>query len=387
MLDSLVKIRNGLFKGFYKLILKPIFFSFDPEVVHDRMIGAGKLIGKFKLLRKFTWWQFGYKNKVLEQNLLGLKFVSPVGLAAGFDKNAELTGVLPELGFGFAELGSVTGEPCVGNPKPRLWRLKKSESIVVYYGLKNDGAEVLSAKLSKLLANRQGRAKDFVYGVSVAKTNCSATVDLEAGIDDYLKAYRLMQPVADYITINISCPNAFGGQPFTDGKRLEKLLEKLDEFYNKKCPVLVKISPDLSMDQVDEIIDVCDRFRVDGYVCTNLTKIREYDKIKDANVPEVGGLSGKLVSNKSDDLIAHVYQKTRGKKLIVGVGGVFSARDAYAKIRLGANLVQLITGMIFEGPATIADINLGLVELLKKDGFKSISEAVGKGVSKGGDKF
>lgn len=377
MLNNLVKIRNGLFKGFYKLVLKPIFFSFDPEVVHDRMIGAGKWIGKFKLLRLFTWWQFGYKNTVLEQNLLGLKFVSPVGLAAGFDKNAELTGILPELGFGFAELGSVTGEPCVGNPKPRLWRLKKSESIVVYYGLKNDGAEVLSAKLSKLLASRLGRAKDFVYGVSVAKTNCSATVDLEAGIDDYLKAYRLMQPVADYITINISCPNAFGGQPFTDAKRLEKLLEKLDKFYDKKCPVLVKISPDLSMNQVDEILDVCDRFRVDGYVCTNLTKIREYDKIKDVDVPEVGGLSGKLVSGKSDDLIAHVYQRTQGKKLIVGVGGVFSARDAYAKIRLGANLVQLITGMIFEGPSSIADINLGLVELLKKDGFKSIEEAVG----------
>ena len=380
MFDQVLNLRNSLNKFVYKQILKRVFFSMDPEVIHDRMTRAGKFIGKNALGRLFLRMSFGGHKSELRQRLGGLDFVGPIGLAAGFDKNAELTNVLPNIGFGFAELGSVTGEPCAGNPKPRLWRLKKSQALVVYYGLKNDGAEEIAKRLAvqlpKVRATRRG--KEFVFGLSVAKTNCEATCDRAVGIADYAKAYRFLRNYADYITVNISCPNAFGGQPFTDKESLQELLTELDKFYTPGKPVLIKLSPDLSEQQIDELLEVADRHKVDGFICTNLTKKRDNPKIAEGDtVPEVGGISGKVVEGMSDDLIAKVYRHYRGSKIIVGVGGVFSAEDAYAKIRLGANLIQLITGMVFEGPSLISEINLGLVRLLKRDGYKNISEAVG----------
>lgn len=352
----------------------------DPEVIHDRMTRVGKVIGARGLGRLFLRMSFGGHKPELKQRLAGLKFVSPIGLAAGFDKNAELTNVLPNIGFGFAELGSVTGEPCPGNPKPRLWRLKKSQALVVYYGLKNDGAEEIAKRLSVQLpkVRQTVRGKDFVFGLSVAKTNCEATCDRAVGVADYAKAYRFLRNYADYITVNISCPNAFGGQPFTDKESLEMLLDELDKFYLPGKPILIKLSPDLSDMQINELLNVADRHKVDGFICTNLTKKRDNPKIAEGDtVPEVGGISGKVVEGMSDDLIAKVYKRYRGSKIIVGVGGVFSAEDAYTKIRLGANLIQLITGMVFEGPSLISEINLGLARLLKRDGYKNISEAVG----------
>ncbi len=352
----------------------------DPEVIHDRMTKAGKVIGATSPGRLFLRMSFGGYKPELRQRLAGLEFVAPIGLAAGFDKNAELTNVLPNIGFGFAELGSVTGEPCAGNPKPRLWRLKKSQALVVYYGLKNDGAEEIAKRLSVQLpkVRQTARGKDFVFGLSVAKTNCEATCDRAVGVADYAKAYRFLRNYADYITVNISCPNAFGGQPFTDKESLELLLNELDKFYVPGKPVFIKLSPDLSDMQIDELLNVADRHKVDGFICTNLTKKRDNPKIAEGDtVPEVGGISGKVVEGMSDDLIAKVYKRYRGSKIIVGVGGVFSAEDAYAKIRLGANLIQLITGMVFEGPSLISEINLGLARLLKRDGYKNIAEAVG----------
>lgn len=379
MLRTLQKGRDAWNSFFYKRLFKPVFFSMDPEVIHDRMTAVGKFLGKSvvgQFLSRFTFYS---GDSSLHQNLGGMRFYSPVGLAAGFDKNAELVGILPQLGFGFAELGSITGEKCQGNPKPRLWRLKKSQALVVYYGLKNDGAEIIAERLKKSLAQARKTklGRRFIYGISVAKTNCAATVDRKAGIEDYAKAYRLLRDLADYITVNISCPNAFGGQPFTDPESLEMLLMELDKLYVEGKPVLVKLSPDLTSQEIDLILAVCARHKVDGFICTNLTKNRDNAKIVDKVVPEKGGISGKVVEGMSDDLIAHVYKKTGGKKIIVGVGGVFSAEDAYSKIRLGANLVQLITGMVFEGPSLISRINLGLVDLLKRDGYKHISEAVG----------
>lgn len=373
------KIRNKVVHWIYKNILKKIFFKMDPEKIHDRMIIMGRRLGRYSLGRWLTRMMFFSADPSLCQRLAGRDFVSPIGLAAGFDKNAELVEILPHLGFGFAELGSVTGEPCPGNPKPRLWRLKKSEALVVYYGLKNDGAEVISRRMEQSLygARKSRYGKSFVYGLSIAKTNCQQTVECEAGVADYAKAYRVLQDQADYITVNISCPNAFGGQPFTDKKSLDRLLSELDQFYAAKRPVFVKLSPDLSRQEIDDILHVAAMHRVDGFVCTNLTKNRKNQLIREEVVPETGGISGRVVQGLSDDLIAHVYRATGGKKIIIGVGGVFSADDAYRKIRLGANLVQLITGMIFEGPSLISEINLGLVERLRKDGFAHIGEAVG----------
>lgn len=380
MNNFLLAGRDAFNKFFYKQILKRVFFSMDPEIIHDKMVVFGKLLGRNALGRWFLRCGFLAEFRELKQRLAGLEFVSPVGLAAGFDKNAELTNVLPNIGFGFAELGSVTGEPCAGNPKPRLWRLKKSEALVVYYGLKNDGAEQIAKRLSgqlpKVRLTRLG--KQFIFGLSVAKTNCQATCDRAVGIEDYAKAYRLLRNYADYITVNISCPNAFGGQPFTDKESLELLLIELDKLYERGRPVFIKLSPDLSPAQVEDLLDVADQHRVDGFICTNLTKKRDNPKILPGDkVPEVGGISGKVVEGMADDLIAQVYRRYRGSKVIVGVGGVFSAEDAYAKIRLGANLIQLITGMVFEGPSLISEINLGLARLLKRDGYKNITEAVG----------
>jgi dihydroorotate dehydrogenase len=380
MIEKLVMFRNSLNKFFYKTILKPIFFRMDPEVVHDRMLAAGKMLGSFSVGRWLLRSEFNYKSAILKQKIAGLTFENPLGLAAGFDKNAELTKVLPQIGFAFAELGSVTGETCAGNPKPRLWRLKKSESLVVHYGLKNDGAEVVAERVGNSIGRAGHRKKigrKFIYGISVAKTNNAETCDTGVGVADYVKAYRAALPVADYITVNISCPNTFGGEPFTDKDRLKKLLTELDKYYVSGKPVLVKLSPDLSVPEIEMILKVCAEHKVDGFVCTNLTKVRNNANIRDTDVPEKGGISGKVVRGLSDDLIARVYRFTKGEKIIVGVGGVFSAEDAYAKIRKGANLVQLITGMIFEGPSVISEINQGLVRLLEKDGFKSVEEAVG----------
>lgn len=367
-------LRNRIVGFFYRHVLKRVFFLMDPETVHDRTVRMGKMLGSNFITRDLVSLKLGYSNKMLNQEILGIKFENPIGLAAGFDKNAELFNVLPSVGFGFEEVGSITGEPCEGNPKPRLWRLKKSKGLVVHYGLKNDGCEVLSRKL-------MGRNFKFPVGISVAKTNCKDTVDTVKGINDYFKAYKAFSDIGDYYTINISCPNAFGGEPFTDAKKLDRLFEKLNSIPRSK-PVFLKISPDLSKKEVNEIINVAKKYKIDGFVCTNLTKKRNNKKIVDEAVPEKGGISGAVMKDLSNDLIKYIYSKTKGEFIIIGCGGVSSAQDAYVKIRLGASLVQLITGMIFEGPQLISDINIGLVKLLKRDGFSNIGEAVGVDVRK-----
>lgn len=365
---SLVSSSLGLI---YRRIAKPVFFRRDPEEVHDRVTALGERLGRRLFARKIISGLLNYSHPALAQNILGIKFGNPVGLAAGFDKDARLTDILPAVGFGFAEVGSVTGEPCAGNPRPRLWRLPRSRSLLVYYGLKNDGAEAIVERLKNKKFN-------FVLGVSIAKTNSPATAETEAGIADYVKAFRKFNEagVGDYYTINISCPNAFGGEPFTDRERLDKLLAAL-EMVSCVKPIFLKLSPDLSRSEIDDIIVVASRHHVNGFICSNLTKKRDNKNILDQNIPERGGISGKIVAPLADELIKYVYRKTGGKFVIIGCGGIFSAEDAYRKIRLGASLVQLITGLIFEGPQLIGEINRGLVKLLIHDGFKNISEAVG----------
>ncbi len=370
MKDFFVKIRNWKMKKLYQWVLKPIFFKFDPEMIHDQMTSVGEFLGKFYITRKITGYFFRYSNPMLRQNILGINFENPVGLSAGFDKNAVLTNILSEVGFGFMEVGSITGEKCEGNPKPRLWRLKKSKSLAVYYGLKNEGCESVAKRLSR-------KKFKIPVNISIAKTNCSDTVDTEKGIEDYFKAYNAFSNIGDFITINISCPNVFGGQPFTDSKKLGALLERIISIPKTK-PIFLKLSPDLNNEEIGEIIDLAIKFKIDGFICSNLTKNRNNKNIIDEQIPEKGGLSGKVVSDMSDDLIRHVYKKTGGKSVIIGVGGIFTAEDAYKKIKAGASLLELITGMIFEGPQVISEINLGLIKLLKKDGYKNISEAIGK---------
>ena len=368
-MNTLTSARNAIIRFFYVNIAKKIFFMQDPEDVHDRMTFVGKFLGKYTITRAFTSMLFSYSNIMLEQTVAGIHFKNPIGLSAGFDKNAELTDILPSVGFGFEEIGSITGEYCAGNPRPRLWRLPKSQGLAVWYGLKNDGAELVHQRLV-------GKKFSFPIGVSIAKTNNAETVNDEAGVKDYIKGFTIMKDIGGYMTINISCPNTCGGEPFTEPNKLDSLLSKIDGIQIQK-PIFLKISCDISKENIDEIITVVEKHNVQGFVCTNLTKKRNNPKIIDDVIPEKGSLSGKIVEDLSNNIIEYIYKKTGGKYIIIGTGGVFTGKDAYKKIRLGATLIQLITGMIFEGPQAISQINLELTELLKKDGFTNISQAIG----------
>lgn len=363
-MELIIKIRNKIIGAVYRNVAKRIFFAFDPEDVHDRMTSAGKFLGSNFITRGFTSVAFNYTNPVLEQNILGINFKNPIGLSAGFDKEGVLTGILPEVGLGFEEIGSITAKAYEGNPKPRLFRLPKESALRVNYGLKSSGADIIYERLKKLKFR-------FPIGISVAKTNSQSTSILEPGVLDYLYTYKKFLSIGDYFTINISCPNTCEEYPiFAKAENLDILLK---EFFllPKNKPVLVKLSPDLKEEELFKILNVCAKYPVDGFVCSNLTKINNF------NHEGKGGFSGKAVLGLSNDLITKVYKFYQGKKLIIGSGGVFNANDAYEKIKLGASLIQLITGMVFMGPQVISEINLGLVELLKKDGYKNISEAVG----------
>ncbi|MFH0737394.1 MAG: quinone-dependent dihydroorotate dehydrogenase [Candidatus Micrarchaeota archaeon] len=353
----------------YQRVLKEIFFRMDPEDIHDLMTITGRGLEAVWPAKMLTGSVFRFRDKRLEQNVAGIRFENPVGLAAGFDKDALLTDLIPHVGFGFMEVGSITGEPCKGNPKPRLWRLKKSRAIVVYYGLKNEGCEIISKRL-------RGKRFEFPVGTSIAKTNSPDTVEVERGMEDYAKAYSMFTDIGSYSTINTSCPNACGGEPFSDPGNLDRLLGRIDGIPSKK-PVFLKISPDLSRSTLDEVMDIAGKHRVAGFVCTNLTKKRDNPRILDGDVPALGGISGKVVEGLSDESIRQIRKRAGGRFAIIGCGGVFGAEDAYRKIRAGASLIQLFTGMIYEGPHLIGKINHGLVGLLAKDGFSSISEAVG----------
>ncbi len=371
MKNVAVSVRNAIIRAGYRYICKPYFFARDPELVHNQMITVGNMLGRVWLGRALTSLLFNYSHPSLHTTVLGIAFKNPLGLSAGFDKNADLVGIIPSVGFGFEEVGSITGEYCPGNPKPRMWRLLKSKSLVIYYGLNNRGCVVLGQQLRRALFR-------IPVGTSIAMTNCAANLDRAHGIKDFAKAFRELADVGAYTTVNISCPNAQGGQPFVDSGALEALLTELDKIPTNK-PVLIKLSPDLTFAQVDTLLDIAKAHRVHGVICTNLTKPRDNKAVVDdlANIPAVGGLSGAPTKELSDALIAHVYTREQGKCIIVGVGGISTAEDAYRKIRLGASLLQMITGMIFEGPQVVSEINQGLARLLARDGFTHVSQAVG----------
>lgn len=362
-MNQLLGVRNFFFHFFYTKILKPILFLFDPENIHDFFTIIGRFLGSNFIGRFVTKSLLGTTIRdELKQKIVGIDFNNPIGLAAGFDKNGQLTQIIPSVGFGFMEIGSITGRPCVGNSKPRLWRIAKDRTLVVYYGLKNNGSE----KIAQKLKNKKFK---IPLGISLAKTNDDETIDIEKGIADYLKVYNNFSTIGDYFTINISCPNTNGGQPFVEPENLNLLLKSFYQQTPTK-PIFLKIPPDLSHQEIDQIIKLAEEYKLTGFVCSNLTKKIQLEDKK-------GGLSGKAVEEQANDLIRYIYKKTNNNFIIIGCGGVFNAHDAYKKIKLGASLVQLITGMIFEGPQLISEINRELVGLLKRDGYKNISEAVG----------
>jgi len=360
----------------YKTFLKPLAFRQDPEVVHETATKVGTTLGKLPLAKSLVSSLFNYKNKKLEQKVLGIKFPNPLGLAAGFDYEAQLTQILPEIGFGHHTVGSITELPYGGNKRPILGRLPKSGSLLVNKGLKSTGSEHILSHLKKLKFK-------IPLSISIAKTNSKKTSSDKAGIKDYIASLKLCEKasVGDIYEINISCPNAYGGEPFTTSKKLDMLLKEVDKLKIKK-PIFLKMPIDISVKQTDSLCKVASKHNVQGLVFGNLTKNRknsEFDKKEIESMKKLkGSFSGKPTVENSNKLIKFAYKKYKSKFIIVGCGGIFTAEDAYKKIKLGASLLQLITGMIFEGPAVIGKINKGLVMLLEKDGFNSISEAIGK---------
>lgn len=367
--DNIVNLRNRLEQLFYLYLLKPILFRQDPEKVHDRFTKVGARLGRTWIGRRLTGLCFGYANPSLEQEIKGIRFKNPIGLAAGFDKNAKLVDIMPAVGFGWMEIGSITARPCLGNQTPRLHRLPKSQALVVNYGLMNDGVDRIAKKLEK-------QAFQFPVGTSLAPTNDAQTADYRAAIQDYLDSYQKLKSIGAYTTLNLSCPNTCNDQPFANPKHLQELLVEIGKIPSQK-PLFLKLSPDFSIGQLDDLLSVAAKHGVDGVICTNLTKDRKNDLILDQNLPAQGGISGKVLNQKSDAIIAHVAKAWGKQFVIVGCGGVFTAEDAYRKIRLGASLIQLVTGLIYQGPQSISQINLGLVRLLKRDGFSSVDQAVG----------
>lgn len=356
-------------RSMYQRLAKPLLFRRDPETVHDRTVHKSVVVAKIAPLRALLRWLWAYRHQALRQRICGVEFANPIGLAGGFDKNAELTGFMPSLGFGFAEVGSITALPCPGNTGTRLWRLPKSKSLLVYYGLKNDGVEVISRRL-------KDRRFQIPVGTNIAKTNNRDSADDRGAIADYAVSFRTLADIGDYFTINISCPNTYGGQPFVEKERLDALLGELDTIPTRK-PVFVKLSPDITKQQRADIAELAAMHRVDGFICSNLTKVRTNSHIRDALPSENGGMSGAIVRDLSNELIADMYRLTRGTKVIIGCGGVFTAKDAYEKIQLGASLIQMVTGLIYEGPQVVGDINRGLVKLLQADGYANVAAAVG----------
>jgi len=355
----------------YQHILKPFFFRCDPEWVHDQVCAIGERLGRSRITRAFTHKMCAFSHLSLEQEILGMTFPNPVGLTEGFDKNGRLTQIMPSVGFGYEIVGSVTADACEGNAKPRLWRLPKSKGLVVYYGLKNDGVGEIRYRLAS-------RGSMTPLGISIAKTNSPKTAQMHAGIDDYERGFMTMKDIGDFHVINISCPNAYGGEPFSDPGRLDALLTRLDQVPSTN-PIFLKIAVDLTCEELDVLIEVMDRHRVHGMILANLTKRYDRPQIDQGEVRSgmKGGISGRPTYEASNALIAHAYLEAGDRYEIIGAGGVFTAQDAYEKIRQGASLVQLATGMIFEGPQLIGEINRGLVDLLHHDGFETIAEAVG----------
>ncbi|NTW62206.1 quinone-dependent dihydroorotate dehydrogenase [Candidatus Saccharibacteria bacterium] len=358
-------------------VTKPLIFIFPPDTTHNAMLKFSIFVGRVTLIRRFVALIFKRKaSPRLVQNIHGVKFTNPVGLAAGFDKNGEIMPTIAALGFGFGEVGSVTAEPCDGNPKPWFYRLPKTKSAVVNAGLSNCGSSTVINNINNYVP---GSVNNFPIVLSVAKTNSCDVVSVDAGIADYVATIKRAKGLksVQMIELHISCPNTHGGEPFTDSAKLEKLMKAVDQVGTNK-PIFIKMPVDLPWSKFKSLLDIIVRHGVAGVTISNLTKDRTKVTIKD-DIPDnvKGSFSGKPVWDLSNDLIKKTYQYYGDKLVIIGVGGVFSAQDAYTKIKLGASMVELITGIIFNGPQLAAQINDGLVRMLKRDGYSHVSDAVG----------
>ena len=341
--------------------LRPFVFNLDPEIAHDLAIKSLKF--NFLPNSLFTV----VDEEMLSTKLFGKEINNPIGLAAGFDKSAEVYNELFKLGFGFVEVGTVTPKQQYGNEKPRVFRLPKDQALINRLGFNNDGSYIVKKRI-------ETNTPSNLLGVNIGPNKDTANM-----IDDFLECAEIFFPLGDYITVNISSPNTPGLRDFHKENVLRDLLKKINDIrersnFNKFF--LLKISPDLEDSYIDGIIKIILDYKIDGVILTNTTD-RNRDKLSDDKKNESGGLSGKPLKNLSTEFVRRFYRDLKGKVPIIGVGGIDSGASAFEKIAAGASAVQLYTGLIYKGPTVIKEIKRELIDILKNKGFKNIDEAIG----------
>jgi len=360
-------------------MIRPLLFRLDPESIHNITSLAARIIQT--VFPQGVESLYGYGHGALGQQLFGITFSNPVGLAAGFDKNARLIRFLEALGCGFLEVGSVTAHPSSGNPRPRSFRLPADRALINRMGLNNHGAERIASRLRRL------RHKPHIpVGINIAKTPHEKLVG-KAAINDYCQSFILMAQLADYVTINISCPNTSTGKTFEDAERLDALLHAL--FTTRRAlditvPVLVKLPPSISPkivfdSLIHEIITVSLEHGVSGFIASNTSQDRTGLTTSSKILGRIGagGLSGHPLLERTLQLVRYVYRQTEGKVPIIGVGGIDSSEAAFRMLRAGASLIQIYTGLIYEGPRLIRNIKEDLVNLVEKEGYKTVGALIG----------
>ena len=341
----------------YKAIVRPIFFLFDPEKIHYFTFSLIKTMSKIPFVTSMFRSLYQVKDKRLERNLFGLKFENPVGLAAGFDKNAVLYNELANFGFGFIEIGTVTPKGQPGNPKKRLFRLKDDKGIINRMGFNNDG---IAAAIENL---KQNKGK-IIIGGNLGKNTATTP---ENYTQDYCEVFRALHPYVDYFVLNVSCPNVGSHAKLNDKDYLVELIsacQQLNEKESKQKPILLKIAPDLNQIQLDEIIELVKETKIDGVIASNTSTNRDGLKASKERLSEIGngGLSGQPIKAQSTAVIKYLAEKSNKAFPIIGVGGIHSAEDALEKIDVGADLVQIYTGFIYEGPSLIKKINKAILQ-------------------------
>lgn len=353
-------------------MLQRLLFLLAPESAHRLVIRSFQQFPKL-LPSLLGIGKSSAPDPLLQQQLWGRHFPNPIGLAPGFDKNAEVFAPMLSLGFGFVEVGTLTPKPQIGNDKPRLFRLQEDQAVINRLGFNNQGQAVAYERL------RQGRGKvSGIIGVNIGKNKDSADA-----VADYVAGLQKMASVADYITVNISSPNTAGLRDLQQAKSLDVLLGALSQARQQMTPnppLLVKIAPDLEAGQLQEMVGLALQHQVDGLIMTNTT-VKRPASLKSPYAAQTGGLSGQPLFDLSTATLAAAYQLTKGKIPLIGLGGIASAEQAYQKIKAGANLVQLYTGLVYGGFPLLHKIKRGLRHLLKQDGYKNIGEAVGVGSS------
>lgn len=338
----------------YKQLIQPILFQFDPEKVHHFTFGALQFLGKIPGMKSFWKSQYQIKHPALEREVFGLKFPNPVGLAAGFDKDGALFHELACMGFGFLELGTVTPLPQPGNDKKRLFRLPEDQAIINRMGFNNLGVDHLVSQLKK------GKPDGVLIGGNIGKNKVTPN---ENAILDYEICFEKLFPWVDYFVVNVSSPNTPNLRDLQDKEPLTKLLKHLQSLNTQKSqpkPILLKIAPDLTETQLEDIVEMVQETKIAGVIATNTTISREH--LKSKNQSEIGGLSGKPLTKKSTEVIRFLAQKSNGSFPIIGVGGIHSSKDALEKLEAGATLVQLYTGFIYEGPSLVKKINQAIIQ-------------------------